>query len=110
MSSLNKIKGGEELITSKQRKYLKSLAHKIEPILQIGKSGVTENVLKQIEESLEARELVKVKVLNNSLLDANQVANEIAETLRAEFVQSIGNKFTIYRESTDKKTIELPRK
>lgn len=98
------------MITSKQRKYLKSLAHNIEPILQIGKSGITENVIKQIDESLEARELVKVKVLNNSLLDANEVANEISETLRAEFVQSIGNKFSIYRESKDKKRIELPRK
>ena len=98
------------MITSKQRKYLKGLAHKIEPVLQIGKSGITENVLKQMEEALEARELVKVKVLNNSLLDANEVANEVSETLRAEFVQSIGNKFTIYRESEDKKRIELPKK
>lgn len=98
------------MITSKQRKYLKALAHKIEPILQIGKFGVTESLLKQIDEALEARELVKINVLNNNVLDANEVANEISETLRAEFVQSIGNKFTIYRESEEKKRIELPRK
>lgn len=97
------------MITGKQRKYLKGLGHNIEPILQIGKSGVTKNLLKQIDEALEARELIKVKVLNNSLLDAKEVANDIAEELEAEFVQSIGNKFLIYRESVDKKEIELPR-
>lgn len=98
------------MITPKQRKYLKSLAHNIEPVLQIGKSGITENVLVQIREALEARELVKIKILNNAGLEANDVANEISEKLRAEFVQSIGNKFTIYKESEDKKKIELPRK
>ena len=98
------------MITPKQRKYLKSLAHKIEPSLLIGKSGVTENVLIQLDEILEARELVKVKVLNNSALEANDVANDISEKLRAEFVQSIGNKFTIYRESKENKKIEFPRK
>lgn len=98
------------MITAKQRKYLKSLAHKLDPILQIGKSGVTDNLLKQIDELLESRELIKVHVLNNSQLEANQVANDISEKLRAEFVQSIGNKFVIYRESEDKKKIELPRK
>ena len=98
------------MITAKQRKYLKSLAHKLEPIVIIGKSGVTDSVLKEIEVTLEARELVKVKVLNNSLLDADEVANDISEKLRAEYVQSIGNKFTIYRESEEKKKIELPRK
>lgn len=98
------------MITPKQRKYLKSLAHNIEPILHIGKSGVTDNVLVQIDEALKARELVKVKLLSNSALEANDVANDISEKLRAEFVQSIGNKFTIYRESEDKKQIELPKK
>lgn len=98
------------MITPKQRKYLKSLAHNIEPVLLIGKSGVTENVLTQLDGALEARELLKVKILNNSGLEANDVANEISEKLRAEFVQSIGNKFTIYRESQDKKQIELPKK
>ncbi len=98
------------MITSKQRKFLKSMAHSIDPILQIGKGGLTESVLKQIDQSLESRELIKVNVLNNSQLDANELANEISETLRAEYVQSIGNKFVIYRESQEKKKIELPRK
>ena len=98
------------MITAKQRKYLKSLAHKIEPIFQIGKAGVTESLIKEIDEVLEARELIKVKILNNNNLEANEVANDISEQLRAEFVQSIGNKFTIYRESEEKKKIELPKK
>ncbi len=98
------------MITAKQRKYLKSLAHKLEPIIIIGKSGVTEGVLKELEAALEARELVKVKVLNTSLLGADEVANDLSEQLRAEYVQSIGNKFTIYRESEEKKTIVLPKK
>ena len=76
----------------------------------IGKSGVTEGVVKELEAALEARELVKVKVLNNSALDADDLANELSEQLRAEYVQSIGNKFTIYRESEEKKKIELPKK
>lgn len=98
------------MITSKQRKYLKSLGHSLEPIIQIGKSGITENLIKQIDETLETRELIKVKILNNNMLDANEVANDLSEQLRAEFVQSIGNKFVIYRESQDKKTIELPKR
>lgn len=98
------------MITGKQRKYLKSLGHSLEPILQIGKSGITENLLKQIDEMLETRELIKVKILNNNELDANEVANDISEELRAEFVQSIGNKFVIYRESEDNKKIELPKR
>ncbi|AFS78984.1 putative RNA-binding protein [Gottschalkia acidurici 9a] len=98
------------MITSKQRSYLKSLAHNIEPLFQLGKYGVSENFLKQVDEALEARELIKIKILNNSELEAKEVANEISEQLRAEFVQSIGNRFVIYRESKEKKKIELPRK
>ncbi|KNF09436.1 RNA-binding, CRM domain-containing protein [Gottschalkia purinilytica] len=96
------------MITGKQRSYLKSIAHNIEPILQLGKNGVSENFIKQIDDALEAREIIKVNVLNNSLLDVKEVANEIAEEVNAEFVQSIGNKFVLYRESKDSKKIELP--
>jgi len=96
------------VITGKQRSYLKSLAHKIDPIFQIGKNGLTENFIKQLDEALEARELIKVKILKNSFLDATEVASELAERLGAEFVQSIGNKFVLYRESKENKKIELP--
>lgn len=96
------------MLTGKQRSYLKGLANKIDPIMQIGKSGVTETVIRQIEGALEARELIKINLLNNSMLETKETANEVAKAVNAEFVQSIGNKFTIYRESKDNKTIELP--
>lgn len=97
------------MLTGKQRSYLKSIAHTMDPLFQVGKNGITENFIKQVEEALEARELLKIKVLNNSMLDATEVANEVAEATNAEFVQSIGNKFVIYKESEENKTIQLPR-
>ena len=98
------------MITSKQRSYLRSLAHNIDPTVYIGKAGVTDNVIKEIEQCLEARELVKMKLQEGAELDAKTVANELAPGLRAEFVQAIGRKFTLYRESKENKQIELPRK
>ena len=86
-------------MTSKQRSYLRSLAHNIDPTVYIGKAGVTDNVIKEIDQCLEARELVKIKLQEGAELDAKTVANELAPGLRAEFVQAIGRKFTLYRES-----------
>lgn len=96
------------MLTGKQRSYLKSKAHTMDPLFQVGKNGITENFVIQIDEALEARELIKVNVLNNSFLEAKDVAIELIEKLDAEFVQSIGNKFVIYRESEENKRIELP--
>nr|WP_312579084.1 ribosome assembly RNA-binding protein YhbY [Sedimentibacter sp.] len=96
------------MLTGKQRSYLKGLANGLDPIMQIGKSGITETVLKQIDDALEARELIKINVLNNSLLEAKETAAEISEAVRAEYVQSIGNKFVIYRESKEK-LINIPK-
>lgn len=96
------------MLTGKQRSYLKSLANSIEPLMQIGKGGITENVLKQIDDALTARELIKINILSNSMLEAKDAANEISESLRAEYVQSIGNKFVLYRESKEK-IINLPK-
>ena len=98
------------MITSKQRSYLRGLAHNIDPTVYIGKAGVTDNVIKEIDQCLEARELVKIKLQEGAELDAKTVANELAPGLRAEFVQAIGRKFTLYRESKENKQIELPRK
>ena len=98
------------MITSKQRSYLKSLAHDLDPIVYIGKAGVTENVVKEIDTCLEARELVKVKLQEGCSLAPKDVANDLLEPLGAEFVQAIGRKFTLYRESKDNKQIVLPRK
>ncbi|MDD4377539.1 MAG: ribosome assembly RNA-binding protein YhbY [Eubacteriales bacterium] len=98
------------MISSKQRSFLRSLAHDLDPTVYIGKQGLTENIIKEIETGLECRELVKVKIQDGCLLDPKETANKISETLEAEFVQAIGKKFTLYRESKDNKQIELPRK
>ncbi|MFV0517304.1 MAG: ribosome assembly RNA-binding protein YhbY [Aminipila sp.] len=97
------------MITGKKRSYLRSLAHNIEPMVYIGKSGLTDNIIKELEVNLEARELVKVKIQESCDLDPKEVANNMAESLNAEFVQAIGKKFTLYRESKEHKQIELPK-
>jgi len=96
------------MITGKQRSYLRRLANGIEPIFQIGKGGITENVIKQFDEALEARELVKATVLKNALAGTRDICEEIAEATGAEIVQVIGSKFVLYRESKNNKAIELP--
>ena len=97
------------MITSKQRSFLRALAHDLEPTVYIGKSGMTENIIKEMETGLEYRELVKVKLQEGCELTPKDAANELAELLKAEFVQAIGRKFTLYRQSKDHKKIELPR-
>ncbi|MBE7051723.1 MAG: ribosome assembly RNA-binding protein YhbY [Ruminococcaceae bacterium] len=95
------------MLTSKQRAYLRSLANCLEPIFQVGKGGVNPNQLRQISDALEKRELIKIHVLENSLLDARTVCNEVADSIGAEPVQVIGKKFVIYKESVQYKTIDL---
>lgn len=98
------------MITSKQRSYLKGLAHELDPIVNIGKGGVTENIIKELDICLEGRELVKVKLQEGCDLDPKAVANEIAPVLKAEFVQSIGRKFVLYRRAKENPQIVLPKK
>lgn len=98
------------MITSKQRRYLKNLAHSLDPIVHLGKGGLTENIIKEIDTCLEVRELIKVKLQEGCDLNPKEVANAVAETLNAEFVQAIGRKFTLYRESKENKQIMLPKK
>ena len=97
------------MITGKQRSYLKKLGQQLDPMVFIGKAGLTENIKKELENNFEARELVKVKLQEGADLDAKTVANELAEELEAEFVQAIGRKFVLYRESKENKQIELPK-
>ena len=80
------------------KKLFKGIAN-IDPLFQLGKSGLTENFIKQIDDALETREIIKVNVLKNCDLNPTEVASYLAEELTAEFVQSIGRKFVIYRES-----------
>lgn len=87
------------MLTSKQRSYLRSLANTMEPIFQVGKGGIGDNLIKQFDDALEARELIKATVLRNAETDARETAEEIAERTGAEVVQVIGNRFVLYRES-----------
>lgn len=98
------------MITSKQRSFLRGLAQQLDATVYIGKQGLTENVVREIETGLNCRELVKVKIQEGCELEPKTVANEMADKLSAEFVQAIGRKFVLYRESRDNKQIELPRR
>ena len=97
------------MLTSKQRSYLRGLAAKEDTILQIGKDGITENTTAALSDALRARELVKGRVLENSLLTAREAIEILAERCRAEQVQVIGSKFVLYRMQHDKskRKIEL---
>ena len=95
------------MITSKQRAYLRSLANTLDPIFQIGKGGINENLIKQLDDALEARELIKLHVLETAFMDSRETLGELAEILGAEPVQAIGSKIVLYRESVNKKKIEL---
>ena len=96
------------MLTSKQRAYLRGLAMKLDPIFQIGKGGIGEETVYQISNALEARELIKVRVLENSGYTAKESAEELSEACQCDVVTVIGTKFVLYRESEKKKRIELP--
>ena len=96
-------------MTSKQRAYLKRLAMKMEPIIQIGKSSLTPELTKAVEEALTARELIKISVLQNCMDDPRGLADMLAERTHSQVVQVIGKKIVLYREGKeDKKKILLP--
>ncbi|MGF2617166.1 ribosome assembly RNA-binding protein YhbY [Rossellomorea vietnamensis] len=97
------------MLTGKQKRYLRSEAHHLNPIFQVGKGGVNENMIKQISEALEARELIKVSILQNCEEDKNTVADELSSGAGAEIVQIIGHTIVLYKESKENKKIELPR-
>ena len=94
------------MLTGKQKRYLRSLAHHLQPIFQVGKGGVNENLIRQVDETLEVRELIKISILNNCEDDKEEIAMEIARGARAELVQIIGKTIVLYKE---RKTIELPK-
>lgn len=97
------------MLTGKQKRFLRAQAHHLQPIFQVGKGGVNENMLKQINDALEARELIKVSVLKNCEDDIPTVAAAIEEGTNACVVQLIGHTIVLYKESTKKKKIELPK-
>lgn len=93
-------------MTSKERAYLRGLASKIPSLYQIGKDGIGENMVELIENALLARELIKVHVLENSLMGIREAAEELAEKTGSQVVQVIGNKFVLYKRS-DKNLCEV---
>ena len=95
------------MITSKQRAYLRGLANSIPTIMQIGKGGVGENLVKTVSDALEARELIKLGVLENSMETPREVADALSEATSSEVVGVIGRKIILYRESVNHKKIEL---
>lgn len=97
------------MLTGKQKTYLKGLAHTMQPIIQIGKNGVNEMLVKTIGDALEARELIKVSVLQNCMEEPKTLAMDIAEVLEAEVVQVIGKTIVFYKQSRKKKQIILPK-
>ena len=98
------------MLTSKQRAYLRSMAQSLDTIFQVGKGGITDEMCTQIANALEARELIKARVLENSGYTAKDAANDIAEKIDCDVVSCVGSRFVLYKESVNKKRIELPRK
>ena len=95
-------------MTSKQRAYLRGLANTMEPIVHVGKDGVNDNMVKQLSDALEARELVKGTVLQNSPVTAREAIAALCEGTNAEPVQCIGNRFVVYRAREKDPRIILP--
>ena len=98
------------MLTSKQRAALRGQANKMETILQIGKDGISENTINQVDDALTARELIKLRVLETSPQTAREAADEIAEAVGADVVQVIGSRFVLYKESKENKKIVLVKK
>lgn len=95
------------MLTSKQRAKLKGIASTEDTIIQVGKGGIPDTLAAQVNDALRARELVKVKVLDNSMVSPAEAANELAEKTGAEVVQVIGNKFVLFRRNPKEPKITL---
>ena len=98
------------MLTGKQKRFLRSEAHHVDPIFQVGKGGVNEAMIVKISEALEKRELVKISILQNNEDDKNEVAEKLAKGTKAELVQLIGHTVVLYKQSVNNKRIELPVK
>lgn len=95
-------------MTSKQRAYLRGLANSITPIFQIGKGGLSDNLIKQLDDALESRELIKISVLRNAPDDVRDFGEEIALSTNSQLVQVVGNKITLFRQKKKDSKIILP--
>lgn len=97
------------MLTGKQKRFLRAEAHHLTPIFQVGKGGVNDKMLTQIKEALEARELIKVRILDNCEEEKHDVAEQLAQGSGAELVQLIGLTVVLYKESKNNKKIVLPK-
>ncbi|RIL44922.1 ribosome assembly RNA-binding protein YhbY [Staphylococcus gallinarum] len=96
------------MLTGKQKRFLRSKAHNVDTTFQIGKSGISDNMVTQIKDTLENRELIKIHVLQNNFEDKNDLAQSLSDATKSEIVQVIGSMIVLYKESTDNKQIQLP--
>jgi len=96
------------VLTGKQKRHLRAMGNEMNPILQVGKGGITKTVITQTDEALEARELIKCRVLLNCLEEPKNVAELLAGHVQAELVQIIGRNFILFRPSKNKPVIVLP--
>ena len=96
-------------MTSKQRAYLRSLASTMSPIFQVGKNGLSDNLINQLSDALEARELIKINVLETSDFEVRELGNILAEKTNSILVQTLGNKITLFRQRKKDSKIILPR-
>ena len=97
------------MLSSKQRAFLRSMANTMDPIMQVGKSGVGEELITSVDNALEARELIKMSALETAPVTAREAADELAEATGADVVAVVGRRFVLYRTSKKKKKIELPK-
>lgn len=95
------------MITSKQRSQLRGMANDLEPVLHIGKGDVNDNLIQQLEDVLEKRELIKVAVLRTCPRTPRELSDELSQRLGAEGVQTIGNRFVLYRRAKEDPKIEI---
>ncbi len=95
------------MLNSRQRAQLRAMANDMETIFQVGKGGVNDNTLKQVRDALEARELIKLRVLETSPTNSRETADQIALAAECDVVQVIGSRFILYKESKNNKTIKL---
>ncbi|WP_251520361.1 MULTISPECIES: ribosome assembly RNA-binding protein YhbY [Staphylococcus] len=96
------------MLTGKQKRFLRSKAHHLEPIFQVGKSGINDNMVQQLVETLEKRELIKIHVLQNNFEDKNELAQDLSKATESDVVQVIGSMIVLYKESQENKQIQLP--
>ncbi|MFZ3170551.1 MAG: ribosome assembly RNA-binding protein YhbY [Carboxydocellales bacterium] len=99
----------KSMLTGKQRRFLRAMGNTLEPIVHVGKGGISETVMSQLDEALENRELVKVKVLNNCMQELDEVAKGLEACTGAEIAQIIGHSILFYRQAKEKPQIELPQ-